>query len=51
MDEDGEPEPLTSAHQRNSALMCNTNPLLNALNLDTGQCRDKSIKAAVLKEE
>lgn len=51
MDKDGEPEPLTSAHQPHSAVMCNTNLLLNALILDGDQCRDESLEAAVLKEE
>lgn len=51
MDGNGEPEPLTSAHQPHSALMCNNNPLLNALNVDGGQRQDESPEAAVLKEE
>uniref|UniRef100_A0A8C6WM25 Family with sequence similarity 120A n=1 Tax=Neogobius melanostomus TaxID=47308 RepID=A0A8C6WM25_9GOBI len=51
MEEDEDPEPLTRVHQPHSALMCNTNPLLNALNLDGGPCRDEALEAAVLKEE
>lgn len=51
MEEHAEPKSLTKTHQSHSALMCNTNPLLNALNLDGGQCRDEALEAAVLKEE
>lgn len=49
MEEDDEPELQTRA--LHSALMCNTSPLLNALNLDEGQCQDEALEAAVLKEE
>lgn len=49
--EDGEPKPPSRAQPPHSALMCNSNPLLNALNLDGDQSRDEALEAAVLKEE
>lgn len=48
-EDDSEPEAQTRA--LHSALMCNTNSLLNALNINGGQSQDDTLEAAVLKEE
>ncbi|XP_069559298.1 constitutive coactivator of PPAR-gamma-like protein 1 homolog isoform X2 [Brachyistius frenatus] len=61
--EDKEPEELSEDKEERRALiqaesafssdskMCNTNPHLNALNVDCGCHRDESLEAAILKKE
>lgn len=61
--EDGEPDQLDEDKEECRAVvrpesafssdskMCNSNPHLNALNVDNGCCRDEGLEAATLKEE
>lgn len=61
--EDGEPDQLDEDKEEYRAVigpesafssdskMCNSNPHLNALNVDNGCCRDESLESAILKKE